>query len=551
MSDRRSTGRFLTAALCALLAVSGHVSAQTPTAQPSQGTSPPPVSDALGRDTPFGTVTGFNLAVRRSDFVVAARYLQLSGRSSREIENISRDLNELLDRYFTQPLTTLSASPTGALDDGLAANRERLILTMGDRPVDILLTRINDPNAGQIWLFSSESLAQVPALSRLRQETLVERVMPPSLIARSFWGASLAQWILWAASIVIPLLLFWIAALCVVAFSRRLIHDTTRHGWFEAWWEGVRWLVVIGLTLATHLLLMRWLGFSLTFRYAYSRVALVVAVIISAVLAWRLVSVTFAHARQFALRRGRSNTRSLMLLGERFVKVLVVVIAVLGLLTLAGLDPTTALAGVGIAGVAVALGAQKSIENLLGAIFLLTDRALAVGDYCRVADREGWIEDITLRSVRLRTPQRTLVSIPAGLLAQGSIENFATRGKIPVQSILRLRYGTTAEQLQTVLSGIDRILAEHPTVEKETARVRLVEFGPQAVELELFAYITTSDMTTFLKVREHLLLRVAAVVESSGSAFAAPTQFIHMREDATQHDAHGEGAEEHAAARQA
>jgi MscS family membrane protein len=289
----------------------------------------------------------------------------------------------------------------------------------------------------------------------------------------------------------------------------------------------------------------------LTFRYTYSRVALVAAVIISALLAWRLVSVTFAHARQLALRRGRSDTRSLMLLGERVVKVLVVIIAVFGLLALAGMDPTTALAGVGIAGVAVALGAQKSIENLVGAIFLLTDRALAVGDYCRVADREGWIEDITLRSVRLRTPQQTLVSIPAGLLSQGSIENFTTRGKILLQSILRLRYGTTAEQLQTILSGIDRILAEHPTVEKESARVRLVEFGPQAVELELFAYITTSDMTTFLKVREHLLLRVAAVVESSGSAFAAPTQFIHMREDATQHDAHGEGAEEHAAARQA
>ncbi len=543
MSDRRSTRRFLTAALCSLLAISGRVSAQRPAAQPPQATPAQATSDALGRDTPFGTVTGFNLAVRRSDFVVAARYLQLSGRSAREAENVARDLNELLDRYFTQPLTTLSASPAGALDDGLAANRERLTLTMGDRPADILLTRINDPNAGQIWLFSSESLAQVPALSRSQQETLVERLMPPSLVARSFWGISLAQWIVWAASIVLPLLLFWTAALCVVASSRRLIRDTTRRTVFEAWWKGVRWLLIIALTLGTHLLLMPWLGFSLTFRYTYTRVALVVAVIISALLAWRLVSVTFAHARQLALRRGRSDTRSLMLLGERVVKVLVVMIAVFGLLALAGLDPTTALAGVGIAGVAVALGAQKSIENLVGAIFLLTDRALAVGDYCRVADREGWIEDITLRSVRLRTLQQTLVSIPAGLLSQGSIENFSTRGKILLQSILRLRYGTTAEQLQTILSGIDRILAEHPTVEKESARVRLVEFGPQAVELELFAYITTSDVTTFLKVREHLLLRVAAVVESSGSAFAAPTQFIHMREDVRQHDAHRVGAD--------
>src|SRR4029453_10085498 len=154
--------------------------------------------------------------------------------------------------------------------------------------------------------------------------------MPSSLVARSFWGISLAQWILWAASIVLPLLLFWTAALCVVASSRRLIRDTTRRAVFEAWWKGVRWLFIMALTLGTHVLLMPWLGFSLTFRYTYSRVALVVAVIISALLAVRLVSVTFAHA------------------------------------------------GVGIAGVAVALGAQKSIENLVGAIFLLTDRALAV-----------------------------------------------------------------------------------------------------------------------------------------------------------------------------
>src|SRR5262245_26496311 len=543
MSERRNTRRFLSAALCALLAISGRVSAQTPAAQPSQAAPAQATSDALGRDTPFGTVTGFNTAVHHGDFAVAAGYLQLSGRSSREAENIARDLNELLDRYFTQPLTTLSVLPTGALDDGLAANRERLILTMGDRRVDILLTRINDPAAGQIWLFSSESLAQVPALSRMRQDTLVERLMPTSLVAHSFWGISLGQWILWAASIVLPLLLFWTAAGILLALSRRLVRDTTRRTVFEAWWKGVRWLLIVALTLVTHLVLLRWLGFSLTFRYTYSRVALVVAVIISALLAWRLVSVTFAHARQFALRHGRADTRSLMLLGERVVKVLVVMIAVFSLLALAGLDPTTALAGVGIAGVAVALGAQKTIENLLGAIFLLTDRALAVGDYCRVADREGWIEDITLRSVRLRTPQQTLVSIPAGLLAQGSIENFTTRGKIPAQTILRLRYGTTAEQLQAVLTGIQRVLTEHPKVENESARATLVEFGPQAVELELFAYITTSDMSTFLKVREHLLLRVAAVVESSGSAFAAPTEFIQVREDAISHDDHRVGAD--------
>jgi MscS family membrane protein len=198
-------------------------------------------------------------------------------------------------------------------------------------------------------------------------------------------------------------------------------------------------------------------------------------------------------------------------------------------------DPTTALAGVGIAGVAVALGAQKSVENLIGGVSLLTDHALAVGDYCRLSDREGWIEDITLRSVRLRTLEQTLLSVPAGQLAQASIENFASRSKILLQSVLRLRYGTTCAQLRATLDGIRRILAEHPSIDHESARVRLTAFGTQAIELELFAYVATPDYAAFMEIRENLLLQVANVVESSGSAFAIPTQFIYLRGEADQH----------------
>jgi len=165
---------------------------------------------------------------------------------------------------------------------------------------------------------------------------------------------------------------------------------------------------------------------------------------------------------------------------------------------------------------------------MLGGIFLLTDRALAVGDYCRLSDREGWVEDITLRSVRLRTLEQTLLSVPAGLLAQGSIENISARSKILFQSVLRLRYGTTAKQLQAVLDGTESLLASHPLVDKERARIRLIAFGAQAIELEVFAYITTDDFMVFLGARQSLLLEIAGLIESSGSGFAGPTQFIHM-----------------------
>ena len=276
---------------------------------------------------------------------------------------------------------------------------------------------------------------------------------------------------------------------------------------------------------------MRLLGFSVSSVYAYARWVLTAGVILFALLVWRVTTVSFRYTRTLALRRGRSDTQSLLLLGERVAKVVVVLCAILLLLTLAGVETTTALAGVGIFGVALALGAQKSIENLLGGIFLLSDKAIAVGDFCKVSDRVGLIEDITLRSVRMRTVDQTVLSIPAGTMASTAVENFANRKKMLMQTILRLRYGTSSDQLLFVLEGVRRLLADHPDIEHETARFRLVAFGAEAIELELFAYITTGDFEKFLGERERFLLGTAAIVEASGSEFAGPTQFVHLRSE--------------------
>ena len=217
-----------------------------------------------------------------------------------------------------------------------------------------------------------------------------------------------------------------------------------------------------------------------------------------------------------------------MLLGERLLKAFVVVVAVFAILTIFGVNTKTALAGLGIGGVALALGAQRTVENLLGGVFLLSDRVIAVGDLCSISNRLGWVEDITLRSVRLRTLDQTLVSVPAGVLAQAGIENFATRQKILVQTTLRLRYGTSVDQLRRILDSVRALLAQHPKIETGTSRIRLVNFGDRAVELELFAYVLTADFPEFLAVREEVLLQIAATVEASGSGFAQPTEFVYM-----------------------
>jgi MscS family membrane protein len=520
--------------------------AQSPGTSSSQTPAPAEQAvDPLGRDTPSGTILGFNLAVRRGDLVSAAQYMQLTPGQRGNAETLARQLNELVDRYFAQPITALSTSRSGTANDGLPLDRERIELTIDGKPHDLMLTRVADPQGGLVWLISSETLAQVPAVYRSAQLPWLERIMPGVLVNSRLFGLSLARWLAYAATIVIPLSALWLLSIASIAIARRTVTDPTRRRFLESWYAGLRWLVVFVLTLLIHLTLMRYLAFSLRFRFVYSRVAFVVLVIAGTWLLWRFLALSFAQARLLALRRGESGFSSLLMLGERVSKVVMTLVAIFLILTIAGVDTTTALAGVGIGGVAVALGAQKSVENLLGGVFLITDKALAVGDVCRIADRMGSVEDITLRSVRLRTLEQTLLSIPAGVLSQASIENFSTRGKILVQTTLRLRYDTTVEQLRSALDGIRRLLAGHPQLEADSSRIRLVAFGAQAVELELFAYVLTSNFETFLAVREELLLQVAEIVESAGSAFAQPTEFLYV---GNQQDGAGRPSDEASAA---
>lgn len=497
-------------------------------AAPQTTPAPEQLQDPFDRQTPRGTITGFSLAAHRQDFETAAMYLQMTTAQALKAQALARDLSGLLDRYFNDPIASLSFSPLGRLDDSLPADRERLVLAIEGKPVNILLVRVKDPQFGPVWLVSSASLAEVPALHEAGGSTWLERHLPQSLTQRTWLGIPLARVVVWAATLLIPLMVMRFVSAAAMAFTRRKSNDPTRRALLQSWYVGLRWPIIFVLTLTLHLAVMPLLGFSLRFRLAYTRISLTVGAFAIAILLWRLLTLGFKHADVVAMRRGQSGLRSLLRLSERLAKVFVTMVAIFAVLSIAGVDTTTALAGVGLGGVAVALGAQKTVENLLGGVFLLTDGALAVGDECTISGRKGVVEDVTLRSVRLRTDEQTLLSVPAGLLSQSSVENFVTRRKILVQTRLRLQYGTTVDQLTTILARIRALLDERPDIETPTSRIRLVDFGERAIEVELFAYILTANALKFFAAREDLLLQVASIVEASGSGFAQPTQFIYQ-----------------------
>jgi MscS family membrane protein len=225
----------------------------------------------------------------------------------------------------------------------------------------------------------------------------------------------------------------------------------------------------------------------------------------------------------------RPASRALLSLISRAAKVVVMVIAGIGFLGGIGLPVSSLLAGLGIGGIAVAFGAQKTVENLFGAFAIGVDQPLREGDYVRIEkDVEGTVETVGLRSTRIRTADRTLVTLPNGRLADMRIETFAARDRCRFAITLGLVYATSAAQMRKVLDGVDRLLRDHPKVWPSDIVVRFLAIGTSSLDIEIGAWFDTTDYNVFRDCRQATLLGIMDIVEKSGTSLAFPTRTVHV-----------------------
>jgi MscS family membrane protein len=198
--------------------------------------------------------------------------------------------------------------------------------------------------------------------------------------------------------------------------------------------------------------------------------------------------------------------------------------AILGVLTAWGYNTTTILAGVGVGGIAIALAAQKTIEDLFGGITVISDRPIMVGDACRFGDRTGTVMHIGLRSTRIRTPERTVISVPNGQFATMTLENISGRDKIWFHPKIALRRDATSDQLLEVLDSFRKILNANPKIETGKMPVRFIGVGDYSLDVEVGVYVKTADYDEFLQIQQELLLQMLRAVEQAGTALAVPLQ---------------------------
>jgi MscS family membrane protein len=487
-------------------------------------------SDPLGRETPYGTVFGFLQAADPGNYGIAAQYLQMSpARRQTDGDSLAMKLDVVMNHAFVGTLRP-SRQPEGALQEDVPLDRQKLgTMSAGDVEAELELVRVSDPSAGKIWLISSNTLAKVPELYDQVQGRRVETKLPAWTVKHAFAGMPLWQWFALLLLILLGAAAAWML-LVLLQFPMRWY--ARRHGHADlVQWRSVSapaWLFVGALI---HRILASYIGLPLLPRHYYNQLVAVAVIVGFFWILWRIIRWFLLRVRNRALARGHSGTGSLMLLGERIIKAIVVIIALFLIMGVLGFNMSTALAGVGIGTLAVGFGAQKTIENLFGGVSVLGDEVMRVGDVCKFGDRTGTVEDIGLRSTRVRTEERTLLAIPNGTVATINVENLSRRDKILFKTVLGLHTDTSSDHVAYVLAEIRGVLSSHKKIEADTIRVRLTDLTASSINLELLCYVLTRDFNEFAEVREELLLQIMRFVEDSKTTLASSAQTLLLSGD--------------------
>ena len=495
-------------------------------------TQPVPEPDPFGRDTPRGLVDGLLSALSAADFERAARFLDLSllpaGQVAWRGSLLAGQLQRLLDRQGQfLSFGELSSVITGNQNDGLDPGVDSIgTIETNDGPIQITATRVAVDGAS-IWQISADIVSKLPALESRSRESTVDRLLPSGLKNSQFFGVPAGHWLVlfglalvFCATVILP------ASLLVRVLDRS--PETFRSKRSVMFIRAAALPAASLLTIILVMFVAAIVGVSIVARGYAGRLAEVLAWTTLAWLLWRFVNGVSGLAIHRMVQKERSAGLSVVTLFRRASKTIIVIIALIAGLNTLGLDMTTGIAALGIGGLALALGAQKTIENFVGSLTLVADQPIRVGDFCRFGETLGTVEDIGMRSTRIRTLERTLVTIPNGDFASMQIENYTVRDRFLLKHLLGLRYDTQPSQMAEVLAGLQKMLESDPRIATDPLRVRFTEFGPDALVLEVFAYVYARDWDVFLETKEQINLRIMEIVSRAGADFAFPTRTIYF-----------------------
>jgi MscS family membrane protein len=501
-----------------------------PVPAPPAPTAPPP-SPKIASDSPVAAVRAFLSAANVGHWTEAARYLSPSAADNPRRVELAERLKGVFDSRRLIDLDTISGESEGTLDDGLPPHMEQVAaLAIRGQEQPVRMIRLPADQGGS-WVFSPPTVSRIDAwYGELPDRWLRDRLTGGRTDFLLRPGPLDLLWWQWFA---LPLLAAcsWVAGWVLRAVSGPLfgiVSRRTSNNWDD------QLLAKLGapLTLAFSLLVFGMgCGLLQLTRPALASVNTLLRAGLAFAFFWALwrsiaVVVAFTLTRHWA--RTNPATLSLLTVGSNILRGAVVALGALAIVAAFGYPVGTILAGLGIGGLALAFGAQKTVENVFGSMALAVDQPLRVGDFVKVEDFVGTVEDIGLRSTRFRTLDRTVVSIPNGKLADQRLESFQLRDRMRLATTVGLTYDTTRQQMQDVLSGFEQVLRSHPRIWPDAVVVKFKEFGASSLDIEVMAWFQVPDWGAFQECRQLVLLEFMRVVEEAGTSFAFPTRTVHL-----------------------
>ena len=249
-------------------------------------------------------------------------------------------------------------------------------------------------------------------------------------------------------------------------------------------------------------------------------------------LVYRLVDVAAHYIDELVAKADEGLRGQFTPLIRRALRILVVIVGSLTILATIGINITGLFACMGIIGLAISMGSQDSVANLVGTVNILIDRPYKVGDWITVGNTiDGDVEEIGFRSTKIRMFDKTLMSVPNGKLAGETIKNWSRMPKRRIKMTLGLSYDTSATQMKDALKEIEKILEEDEGVDQGYKLVQFTDYGASSLDVFLYYFSKSTVWKEYLDTRERVNLKIMEKIEDMGLEFAFPTQTLHLKGD--------------------
>jgi MscS family membrane protein len=485
-------------------------------------------ADEFSRGTPRRSADGFLRAIEERDMEKAAEYLdlrELRGEAS-ELTGVqlARRLGVIIKRANWVDVDVLTDDAAGRSNDNLPSYRDSIgVVAIEGKEVRLLMQRVPRDDGVSIWKVSNATVSQIPQLYATYGYSKPIEDLRRNLPDVSFLGYELFKWVaVLSAAALVYLLVF------LVPFVIRSMAHDPQAAFHQRVTRFLRVPFAIWVVLMTINLSATSLGRSEAAE-ALQRLS-PIPVLITLWMLFVGVNLLRDIYANHLLKLERPGTAVLLRPASNALKLMIGIGAALVYLEQLGVNITTVLAGLGVGGIAVALALQKPMEDVFGAITLYTQQPMRVGDFCKVGAAVGTIEEIGLRTTRLRTLANTLIAIPNARLANEPIDNISARSKILYRPTIRLRYDATPAQLQQILKGIRDYLSEHERVLHDGQRVRFIEIADDALLIEVFAHIDTKVWAEYLELAEGINIRILEIVAQAGTSLSLPARTLHVEQ---------------------